>query len=61
MRDSILKSCRKKFEEKVYETIEKYNYSYHVGIKCNPMEAVEDKTGVVMIDNSSEREYARRF
>lgn len=61
MIDSIIKSCKRKLEEKVYEAIEKYNYSYHVGIKCTPIEAVENNTGLVMIKNSPEVDYASRF
>jgi hypothetical protein len=34
-----------------YKSIEKYNYSYHVGIKCTPIEAVDDKSGDLMIEN----------
>ena len=61
MRDSLLKSQKKKFEDKVYEAIEKYNLSFHAGIMCTPVEATHDKTGTVMMENSPEESYARRF
>ena len=61
VRESILKSNKKTFEEKVGEAIEKYNNSFHVGINCTPIEATNDTTGMVMMENSPMGNYAGRF
>lgn len=61
VRESILKNKNLKFVNKVEEAIKKYNLSYHVGIKCTPLEASLDNTGLVMEENSPEGNYASRF
>ncbi len=61
LREAILKSSLETFEEKVRESIEKYNNSYHCGIRCTPLEALGDETGHVMIENGPEGRYSRRF
>ena len=61
IRDGILKSKKESFTDKVYEAIEKYNLSFHAGLKCILVEAVDDKTGTVMIENNSQGSYAKRF
>jgi hypothetical protein len=42
------------FEGEAYESIEKYTYSYHVGIKCTPIKDLDAKMGVFMIENTPE-------
>jgi hypothetical protein len=59
--ESILKSKKGKFIDKLVESIEKYDTSYHVGIGCFSIEAITDKSGKVMIENSPESMYAKGF
>jgi hypothetical protein len=61
LRDSILKSNKRSFREKVGDAIRIYNNSYHAGIKCSPVEAGKDNSGNVMIENSPQGSYAKRF
>ena len=61
LRESILKSEKETFREKVMSSIERYNRSYHTGIKRTPIEALEDKTGHVMIENSPQGNYGKKF
>lgn len=61
LRDSILKSKEVEFADKVYEAIETYNLSFHVGIDCTPIEAVKDETGKVMLENSPQGKYFKQF
>lgn len=61
LRESILKSNKGKFIEKLADSIEKYNTSYHVGIGCTPIEATMDDSGKVIIENSPEGKYAKGF
>lgn len=35
--------------------------SFYTGIKCTPIEALDDKTGTVMIENSPQGSYAKQF
>ncbi|WUR02941.1 integrase catalytic domain-containing protein [Vairimorpha necatrix] len=42
-------------------SIEKYNMSYYTALKCTPIEATEDKTGHVMIENSPQGKYGKLF
>ncbi|EQB60017.1 enzymatic polyprotein endonuclease reverse, partial [Vairimorpha apis BRL 01] len=60
LRESILKSEKETFKEKVMSSIERYNRSYHTGIKRTPIEALEDKTGHVMIENSPQDNYGKK-
>nr|AHW68394.1 hypothetical protein NP_09H07 [Nosema pernyi] len=61
IRDSVLKSKKDLFEDKIKEAVEIYNSSFHAGVKCTPIEAAEDKSGTVMIENSPDGTYARNF
>lgn len=61
LREGMLKSKEVEFKDKVYEAIETYNLSFHVGLGCTPIEAVNDDTGKVMLENSPQGRYARRF
>ena len=47
LREGMLKSKEVEFKDKVYEAIETYNLSFHVGLGCTPIEAVNDDTGKV--------------
>lgn len=61
LRECIAKSNLRRFEDKVNKSIEIYNKSYHSGLKCTPIEAVQDETGKVMLENGREGNYAKLF
>ena len=61
IRESISKSNKKRFIDKLAEFIEKYNTSNYIGIGCTPLEAVNDKSGKLIIENSFEENYANEF
>lgn len=61
LRESILKSIKSSFIEKLAEGIEKYNKSYHAGVGCTPLEAEKDNSGKTMINNGPEGKYSKRF
>jgi hypothetical protein len=59
IRVSVLKSKKGLFEDKIKEAVEIYNNSFHAGVKCTPIKAAEDKSGIVIIENSPDGTYAR--
>ena len=46
---------------KLAELLENYNTSNYIGIGCTPLEAVNDKSGKLIIENSFEENYANEF
>jgi len=48
-------------EEKIQTVVKKYNWTYHSAIKCTPVEAWTDESGMAQVQNSRKGEYARRF
>ncbi len=61
LRETILKLGDGIFEEKVAKSIEIYNRSYHSGLGRTPLEALNDNTGHIMIENGLEGSYSKRF
>ena len=61
IKESILKSNKKRFINKLAELIEKCNISFHIEIGCTSLEAVNDKSGKVMVENSFDGKYANEF
>ena len=61
IKESILKSNKKRFINKLAELIEKCNISFHIEIGCTSLEAVNDKSGKVIIENSFDGKYANEF
>ena len=61
IKESILKSNKKRLINKLAELIEKYNTSNYIGIGCTPLKVVNDKSGKVMVENSFDGKYANGF
>ncbi|KAF9756190.1 Transposon Tf2-9 polyprotein, partial [Nosema granulosis] len=61
LREAIIKSDGEDFEQKVNKSVWRYNNSYHVGLGCTPIEALQDETGHVRIENGPEGVYSKRF
>ena len=61
IKESILKSNKKRFINKLAELIEKYNISNYIGIGCTPLEAVNDKSGKLIIENSFDGKCVKYF
>ena len=61
IRESMSKSNKKRFIDKLAEFIEKYNTSNYIRIGCTPLKAVNDKSGKLIIENSFDGKYAKDF
>ncbi|KAI5170493.1 hypothetical protein PAEPH01_1479 [Pancytospora epiphaga] len=61
IREVLMKNDKETLNERVKRIIETYNNTYQTAIKCTPVEACLDATGQVVITNSSEGRYAKRF
>ncbi|KAF9761953.1 hypothetical protein NGRA_2313 [Nosema granulosis] len=61
LRETMAKVDVDVFENKASESIRIYNTSYHSGIKFTPLEAIQDGSGKVMIENGPEGGYTKRF
>ena len=61
IRESISKSNKKRFIDKLAEFIEKYNTSNYIGIGCTPLKVVSGKSGKLIIENSFDGKYAKDF
>ena len=61
IRESISKSNKKRFIDKLAEFIEKYNTSNYIGIGCASLEAVNDKSGKLIIENSFDGKCVKYF
>lgn len=61
LRESLAKNKEGKLVDRVKKFIDVYNSTYHSGIRCTPLEALSDETGLVMLENGPDGAYARRF
>lgn len=62
IRDGLLKAGDGTIEDKVKMVVEKYNRTYHAGIKLSPEEAIRKQNEVgLMLINSKCGKYAERF
>ncbi|KAI5168335.1 hypothetical protein PAEPH01_0048 [Pancytospora epiphaga] len=61
LREALMKDDKGTLDERVKRIIEAYNNTYQTVIGCTPVEACLDATGQVVIANSSEGRYAKRF
>ena len=62
LRESLLKeNDSQKLGEKIGIVTNKYNDTYHSGIKCTPREAFLDKSGIASIENSKSGKYIKQF
>lgn len=60
IRDGLCKLCGGLLEDKINRIVDKYNETYHAGIKFSPIEAIEESRREAVIENSREGAYAKR-
>lgn len=61
IRDSFNKNNEADIHKKTLKVVDSYNNTYHSAIKCTPLEALEDVSGMAAIENSIHGRYIKRF
>lgn len=61
VREGLIKCKLNDIKEKIKYVAIRYNESFHAGIKCSPIEALEDISGIANLENSKEGKYSKQF
>jgi hypothetical protein len=61
LREGLLKVGEGNLSERLETVVRKYNSTYHSAIKCAPVEAWDDKTGIAQVENGRNGAYAKQF
>jgi transposase InsO family protein len=61
LKDLMIKDKGETLEGKVERATQIYNSTYHSSIKCTPIEAWKDESGIVNFENSAFGRYATKF
>lgn len=60
IREQLLKMKGESYES-FNNVIDKYNQTYHAGIKCSPVEALNDVSGQARMENNIQGNYIKKF
>ncbi|ELQ74545.1 LTR Retrotransposon [Trachipleistophora hominis] len=61
VREAIEKMELNEMGKAIKEVEDRYNKTYHAGIKCTPEEAWKDITGIAAVENSKDGRYNKQF